>query len=72
MSQKEMAMMTSNGHAEGSSGGVPTMNGLVAPTLRFKQCKVSVVRDFSPGCGRVAAPITRPMNKRQLTDLVKR
>ncbi|KAH1055817.1 hypothetical protein J1N35_033882 [Gossypium stocksii] len=60
MSQKEMAMMASNSHTEGSSGGLPTENGLVAPAPKCKQRKVSVVRDFVPGCGRVAAPITRP------------
>ncbi|KAH1091777.1 hypothetical protein J1N35_019034 [Gossypium stocksii] len=58
--KKEMAMMASNSHAEGSSRGVPTENGLVAPALRFRQCKVSAIRDFSLGCSRVAAPITGP------------
>ncbi|KAH1106682.1 hypothetical protein J1N35_010450 [Gossypium stocksii] len=59
MSQKEMAMMASNSHAERSSGRVPTENRLVAPAPKFKQCKVSAFRDFLLGCSRVAAPITR-------------
>ncbi|KAH1082844.1 hypothetical protein J1N35_022605, partial [Gossypium stocksii] len=59
MSQKEMAMIASNSHAEGSSGGVPTENGLVAPAPKFKQRKVSAIRDFPLACDKVAAPITR-------------
>ncbi|KAH1055818.1 hypothetical protein J1N35_033883 [Gossypium stocksii] len=55
-----MAMMASNSHTEGSSGGVPTENGLVNSALKLKQHKVSAIRDFLQECGRVAAPITRP------------
>ncbi|KAH1091776.1 hypothetical protein J1N35_019033 [Gossypium stocksii] len=60
MSQKQMAMMASNSHVEGSSGGLPTKNGFVCPALKFKQRKVSAVRYFPLGCGRVAVLITRP------------
>ncbi|KAH1114441.1 hypothetical protein J1N35_007819 [Gossypium stocksii] len=66
MSQKERAMMASNNHPEGSLGGAPTGNGLMAPTPRFKQCKVSIVRDFLPGCDRVAASITRPSEQAKI------
>ncbi|KAH1107867.1 hypothetical protein J1N35_011635, partial [Gossypium stocksii] len=38
---------------------VPVGNGLVVPALKFKQCKVSTIRDFPPGCGRVTAPTSR-------------
>ncbi|KAH1056251.1 hypothetical protein J1N35_034316, partial [Gossypium stocksii] len=55
-----ISMVASSSHSEGRSRRVPTKNGLVAPTPRFKQRKVSAVRDFPPGCSRVAAPITRP------------
>ncbi|KAH1039700.1 hypothetical protein J1N35_041443 [Gossypium stocksii] len=57
---KEISMVAGNSHSEGRLGRVPTENGLVAPTPRFKQREVSVVRDFLSGCGSVAAPITRP------------
>ncbi|KAH1072575.1 hypothetical protein J1N35_024903 [Gossypium stocksii] len=60
MSQEEVLAVASSSHSEGRSERVPTGNGLVAPTPRFKQCKVSAVRDFPPGCRRVVVLITRP------------
>ncbi|KAH1107485.1 hypothetical protein J1N35_011253 [Gossypium stocksii] len=60
MSQEKVLAGASSSHSEGRSGRVPTGNGLVAPAPRFKPRKVPVVRDFPPGCGRVAAPITKP------------
>ncbi|KAH1114410.1 hypothetical protein J1N35_007788 [Gossypium stocksii] len=63
MSYKGASMVASSGSSEEGSGRVPTRNGLVAPAPRFKRRNVSMVWDFSPGCGRVAEP--------QLTDLVK-
>ncbi|KAH1073305.1 hypothetical protein J1N35_025633, partial [Gossypium stocksii] len=51
-------MVASSSHSKGRSGRVPTKNRLVAPAPRFKQRKVSAVRDFLPGCDRVAVPIT--------------
>ncbi|KAH1097849.1 hypothetical protein J1N35_014770 [Gossypium stocksii] len=59
MSLKGLSMVASSGHFEEGSERVPTGNGLVAPAPKFKQRKVSIVQDFLPGCGRVAAPITR-------------
>ncbi|KAH1122186.1 hypothetical protein J1N35_005346, partial [Gossypium stocksii] len=55
-----VSTVASNSHSKGKSGGVPVENGHVAPTPKFKQRKVSAVRDFPPWCARVAAPITRP------------
>ncbi|KAH1129671.1 hypothetical protein J1N35_001049 [Gossypium stocksii] len=34
----------------------PTVFKGVASTPKFKRRKVSAIRDFSPGCGRVATP----------------
>ncbi|KAH1129490.1 hypothetical protein J1N35_000868, partial [Gossypium stocksii] len=34
-------------------------NGLVVPSLKFKQDKVSAIWDFLPGYGRVTAPSSR-------------
>ncbi|KAH1038444.1 hypothetical protein J1N35_040187 [Gossypium stocksii] len=34
---------------------VPAENELVVPAPKFKRLRVSVVRDFPPGCGRVVA-----------------
>ncbi|TYI70152.1 hypothetical protein E1A91_D08G201900v1 [Gossypium mustelinum] len=65
MLHKEISMVASSSHSEGRSGRVPTEKGHVAPAPRFKQRKVSAVRDFPPGCGRVAAPITRPSDQAQ-------
>ncbi|PPD93757.1 hypothetical protein GOBAR_DD09307 [Gossypium barbadense] len=46
-------------------------NGHVAPAPKYKQRKVSVVRDFPLGCGRVAAPILGSSAQPQPTNLVK-
>ncbi|KAH1114405.1 hypothetical protein J1N35_007783 [Gossypium stocksii] len=35
---------------------MPAKNELIAPAPKFKQRKVSAVRDFPPRCSRVAAP----------------
>ncbi|KAH1083329.1 hypothetical protein J1N35_023090 [Gossypium stocksii] len=63
MSQEEVLAVASSSHFKGRSRRVPTGNDLMIPTTRFKQCKVSAVRDFLPVCSRVA--------KLQLADLVK-
>ncbi|KAH1031580.1 hypothetical protein J1N35_043754 [Gossypium stocksii] len=60
MSSKGKLMVASSGCSEEGSGRVPTETGLVAPTPRYKQCKVLAVRDFLPGYSKVAASITRP------------
>ncbi|KAH1039221.1 hypothetical protein J1N35_040964, partial [Gossypium stocksii] len=43
--------------SEGRSGRMPAEDGHIGPAPRFKQCKVSAVWDFSPGCGKVATPV---------------
>ncbi|KAH1083032.1 hypothetical protein J1N35_022793 [Gossypium stocksii] len=35
---------------------VSAENKLVALALKFKRRRVSMIRDFPPGCGRVATP----------------
>ncbi|KAH1107227.1 hypothetical protein J1N35_010995 [Gossypium stocksii] len=49
--------------SEGSSRKAMSMvlagNGLIVPASKFKQCKVSAIRDFPPGYGRVSAPSYR-------------
>ncbi|KAH1082771.1 hypothetical protein J1N35_022532 [Gossypium stocksii] len=45
---------------KGGSRKVPTENGHIGPAPKIKQRKVLAIRDFTLGCGRVAAPITRP------------
>ncbi|KAH1107504.1 hypothetical protein J1N35_011272 [Gossypium stocksii] len=35
---------------------VPVENKLLVPALKFQRRRVSAVRDFPPGCDRVAAP----------------
>ncbi|KAH1129663.1 hypothetical protein J1N35_001041 [Gossypium stocksii] len=50
----------SDSHSEGGLGRVPAENGHIGLVPKFKQCKVSTVRDFSLGCSRMVAPITRP------------
>ncbi|KAH1097101.1 hypothetical protein J1N35_014022 [Gossypium stocksii] len=46
--------------SKGSSGKVKAMvlvdSGRVASAPKFKRRKVSAIRDFPPGCGRVTAP----------------
>ncbi|KAH1047432.1 hypothetical protein J1N35_038216 [Gossypium stocksii] len=60
MLYEEISMVASSNHSEEKSGGVPAENGQVAPALKFKQRKVSAVRDFLPGCSKLPALITRP------------
>ncbi|KAE8678634.1 Histone-lysine N-methyltransferase, H3 lysine-9 specific SUVH6 [Hibiscus syriacus] len=60
MLHKEISKLASGGNSEGRLGRVATENGHVAPAPMFKQRKVSAVRDFPPGCGRLAALITKP------------
>ncbi|KAH1039215.1 hypothetical protein J1N35_040958, partial [Gossypium stocksii] len=50
---------------------VPVENELVAPTPKFKQCRVSAVRDFTPGCGRWLYQTLDQVSKSRSTDLVK-
>ncbi|GMI95637.1 hypothetical protein HRI_003233000 [Hibiscus trionum] len=63
MLHKEISKVVSGGHSEGRLERVPTENGHLAPM--FKQRKVSAVRDFPPGCGRLAALITNPSERAQ-------
>ncbi|KAK6275044.1 hypothetical protein POUND7_004753 [Theobroma cacao] len=60
MLHKETLKVASCSHSEGRLGRVSTENGHFAPAPKYKQRKVSVVRNFPPGCGRLAAPIDRP------------
>ncbi|XP_039036629.1 histone-lysine N-methyltransferase, H3 lysine-9 specific SUVH6-like [Hibiscus syriacus] len=60
MMHKEIAKLASGGHSEARLGRVPTENGHIAPAPMFKKRNVSAVRDFPPGCGRLAAKITKP------------
>ena len=50
---------------------VPAEFECVASTLKFKRHKVSALRDFLPGCGRVVAPISGTSGQPQPIDLVK-
>ncbi|KAH1056117.1 hypothetical protein J1N35_034182 [Gossypium stocksii] len=45
----------SDNRTEGGHGRVSTRGALAVSTPKFKQCRVSVVRDFPSGCGRVTA-----------------
>ncbi|KAH1082915.1 hypothetical protein J1N35_022676 [Gossypium stocksii] len=38
---------------------VPAGNGLIVPAPKFKQRKMSAIRDFPPGCGRITALSSR-------------
>ncbi|KAH1031417.1 hypothetical protein J1N35_043591 [Gossypium stocksii] len=60
MLHKEISVVAGSSHSEGGVGKVPVENGHVGPALRFKKRKVLAVRDFPPGCCKVAAPIIRP------------
>ncbi|PPD93342.1 hypothetical protein GOBAR_DD09732 [Gossypium barbadense] len=64
-------MVASSSHSDGGSGMVPAEIGHVAPATKFKQHKVSAVRDFPLGCGKVATPISGSSGQPQPTDLVK-
>ncbi|XVF13478.1 hypothetical protein REPUB_Repub08aG0211200 [Reevesia pubescens] len=59
MLHKETLKVASSSHSEGRLERVTTENGHFAPASQYKQRKVSAVRDFPPGCGRLAAPITK-------------
>ncbi|KAH1097448.1 hypothetical protein J1N35_014369 [Gossypium stocksii] len=48
-------MEASDNRTEGGRGRVSTESALAVSTLKFKRHRVSVVRDFPPGCGRVTA-----------------
>ncbi|XWS38648.1 hypothetical protein CRYUN_Cryun19dG0148800 [Craigia yunnanensis] len=65
MLHKETSKVASGSHSEGRFGRVPTENGHFGPAPKYRQPKVSAVRDFPPGCGRLAASITRPSEKAQ-------
>ncbi|XVF52531.1 hypothetical protein PTKIN_Ptkin05aG0025900 [Pterospermum kingtungense] len=58
MLQKETSKVASGSHSDGRLGRVPTENGYFGPAPKYKERKVSAVRDFPPGCGRFAT-ITR-------------
>ncbi|KAH1097928.1 hypothetical protein J1N35_014849, partial [Gossypium stocksii] len=45
---EEVSTAANSSLSEGSSGKVPTENVLVATIPKFKQHKVSAVRDFPP------------------------
>ncbi|KAH1108154.1 hypothetical protein J1N35_011922 [Gossypium stocksii] len=53
---KESTMAVSSNQFEKRSGRALAEIERVAPTPKFKQYRVSAVRVFPPGCGRVAAP----------------
>ncbi|KAH1107870.1 hypothetical protein J1N35_011638 [Gossypium stocksii] len=46
-------MEASDNWIEGGRGKVSTGSALAASTPKFKRCRVSIVRDFLPGCRRV-------------------
>ncbi|KAK8489881.1 hypothetical protein V6N12_038454 [Hibiscus sabdariffa] len=63
MLHKEISKVVSGGHSEGSLERLPTENGHLVS--KFKQRKVSAVRDFPPGCGMLASLITKPGEQAQ-------
>ncbi|XVE65171.1 hypothetical protein DITRI_Ditri07aG0159700 [Diplodiscus trichospermus] len=65
MLHKETSKVATGSHSEGRLGRVPAENGHFGAAPKYKQRKVSAVRDFPPGCGRLAAPITRPSERAQ-------
>ncbi|XP_022737173.1 histone-lysine N-methyltransferase, H3 lysine-9 specific SUVH6-like [Durio zibethinus] len=65
MLHKETSKVASGSHSEGRVGRMATENGHFAPVPKYKQRKVCAVRDFPPGCGRLAAPITIPSEQAQ-------
>ncbi|KAH1122496.1 hypothetical protein J1N35_005656 [Gossypium stocksii] len=46
---------------------VPAENVRIASTPKFKRRRVSVVRDFPPGCGKVTAPSSRSIKGRGIS-----
>ncbi|KAH1047337.1 hypothetical protein J1N35_038121, partial [Gossypium stocksii] len=42
---------------------VPSGNGVILSAPKFKRCRASTVRDFSPGCGRVIVSNFRLMRQ---------
>ncbi|KAH1063990.1 hypothetical protein J1N35_028977 [Gossypium stocksii] len=48
-------MEASDNEIEGGHGRVSTGSALAVSTPKFKRCRVSTVRDFSPGCRTVTA-----------------
>ncbi|KAK5825458.1 hypothetical protein PVK06_020295 [Gossypium arboreum] len=48
--------MGKGGASDNVMARVPIEIERIASTLKFKRHRVSAVRDFLPGCGRVAAP----------------
>ncbi|KAH1055816.1 hypothetical protein J1N35_033881 [Gossypium stocksii] len=51
--------MGKKGASDKMMAKVPTEFEGVASTLKFKQRKVSAIRDFPPGCGRITTPNSR-------------
>ncbi|KAH1031694.1 hypothetical protein J1N35_043868 [Gossypium stocksii] len=66
-----MAMMASNSHAEGSSGGVPTENGLVALALNLSSARCQRIETFRQGAVGWLHQSLDQVNKPQSTDPVK-
>ncbi|KAH1031492.1 hypothetical protein J1N35_043666 [Gossypium stocksii] len=57
-------MEASDNRTKGGRGRVSIGSALAVSTPKYKQCKVSAVRDFPSGCGRVTASnysLTRQM-----------
>ncbi|OMO73766.1 hypothetical protein COLO4_26875 [Corchorus olitorius] len=65
MLHKETSKVASSSLSEGLLGKVPAENGHIAPTPKYKQRRVSAIRDYPPGCGRLAAPVTTPSEQAQ-------
>ncbi|KAE8727740.1 Histone-lysine N-methyltransferase, H3 lysine-9 specific SUVH5 [Hibiscus syriacus] len=65
MLHKVISKLASGGHSEARLGRVPSENGHIAPAPMFKKRNVSAVRDFPPGCGRLAAQITKPSEQEE-------
>ncbi|KAH1097456.1 hypothetical protein J1N35_014377 [Gossypium stocksii] len=64
-------MEASDNRTEGGCGKVSSGSALTVSTPKFKQRRVSVVRDFLPGCRRVTAWNYGLTGQMQLITLVK-
>ncbi|KAH1107546.1 hypothetical protein J1N35_011314 [Gossypium stocksii] len=63
MLHKEISVVVSSSHSEGGSRRVLAENRHVGLAPIFKQRTVPAIWDFLLGCGKMAAPITRPSEK---------
>ncbi|GAV79762.1 LOW QUALITY PROTEIN: SET domain-containing protein/YDG_SRA domain-containing protein/Pre-SET domain-containing protein, partial [Cephalotus follicularis] len=52
-----MVSLSSGSNSEGNMGRFPTENGHCASQPKYKRRRVSAVRDFPPGCGRLGPQI---------------